>query len=216
MQYATGLATGSVKAARALRKGVETLKPEEADLIMRELKKGSIGGAMLITGYLLPDVFGGYYQKGQKRERDDVHYGAMRVGDIEIPSFVLHNPLLETLQLGATIRRVSDSKLRKKDQENQGITAGILAGALGLIEEIPFVREMAEVTKAMDVHERGAFFGELGKSLLVPQLLQNIAKATDQDVEEGVSRRKPESVMEYIETGIPILREDVPLVPIKK
>ncbi len=43
-----GLVSGSIKLAKALRGGVENLRPEEADLIMRHLKKGSIGAAVLL------------------------------------------------------------------------------------------------------------------------------------------------------------------------
>jgi hypothetical protein len=209
MQYAVGLITGSARFAKAVAGGLENLNPEEAELIMRNLKKGSIGGALLISGYLNSDKIGGYYQPG-KRDSKDVKFGSVRIGNIDIPSYLIHNPALETLQIGATIRRVQDSYLRKRDTEKQGIGAGITAGALGLTGEVPFVREMGEVTKAFNPQERGAFFGEMGKSLLVPEAVQWAAQYQDKNTQGDVTKRQPDTIMQHIETGIPWLREEVP------
>ncbi len=205
MEYATGSITGNVRLARALRRGIDTLPPEEADLIMRQLKKGSIGAAMLLTGYLLPEFIGGYYQPHEKRDPGDV-----KVGEIgPVPKSLLHSPLLEALQVGSTVRRVAESSLTKRHPEEQGAMTGIVAAALGLTEEVPAVREMLEVVKAFDPRERGAFFGELGKSF-VPQLFQAIARQMDKDSEGEVIPRKPGTVLEHIETGVPGLRQNVP------
>lgn len=217
LQYSTGLVTGSAKLANALRKGVDKLPPDEADLIMRHLKKGSIGAAVMLLGYLNPEVVGGYYQQGQKRHPDDVKFGTVRLYGTDIPSFLLHNPLLETLQIGATIRRVSESKLKKKDPDEQGLTAGVMAGALGLVEEVPFMREMIELNKLFNSREKNAFAGEMAKSFVVPQLIQNIANMTDKDeptvwnilMGQDTVRRAPETIVEHIETGIPGLRQTV-------
>lgn len=200
MQYATGTVTGGARLARAYARGIETLRPEEADLIMRQLKKGSAGGAVMLLGFLNPDVVGGYYQPGKKRAPGDVKAGSIRVYGHDIPSWALHNPLLETLQIGSTIRRVAVDKMGS-------IPLGLAAGALGLIEEVPFVREMLEVSKAFRANERVAFAGELSKSLVVPQAVQWAAQHFDPTTEY----RKPRTVMEHIATGIPGLRETVPV-----
>lgn len=210
LQYSIGSVTGLTRLGFAMRRGVETLRPEEADLIMRELKKGSLGGAVMLLGYFNPEVIGGYYQQGEKRKKGDVKVGAVRLFGTDIPSFLLHNPLLETMQIGATIRRVADAKVKKSSAETKGTAEGLYAAALGLTEEVPFAREMLEVTKAFNPREKGAFFGELGKSLFIPQFVQWAASDTDRDVHGNVIKRKPETVMQHIETGIPGLRQDVP------
>lgn len=210
MQYAFGLATGNVKLAKAFSKGIETLKLEEADLIMRHLKKGSLGAAVMLTGYFLPDVFGGYYQQGEKRKKTDIPPDATRVGGVNIPSYYTHNPLVGTAQLGSTVRRVAESKLRKSDKDKQGLTAGMLAGAIGLADATPFVRETTEISKLMNTHERGQWLGEMAKSLLVPQALQSLAQYTDKDAQGNPIKRKPTSIPQAIESGIPGLRKDVP------
>ena len=164
----------------------------------------------MLLGYFSPNIVGGYYQAGEKRKKDEAKPGTVKIGGVSIPSFLLHNPLLEVLQIGATVRRVADSKLRKKDKESQGIGPGVWAGALGLSEQIPFVRETMEVTKAFNPHERGQFLGELGRSLLVPQIVQWIAQHTDKDAKGNLIARKPATAMQRIQVGIPGMRERVP------
>lgn len=211
IEYATGALTGSYRLAQALRGEVEKLPPDQADMIMRKLKKGSLGGMGLLLGFLLAASIGGYYQHGKKRDPQDVKSGGMRIGDFDVAKNLLHHPFLETLQIGATVRRVADSKLRKRDEETQGVRAGLAAGGLGLIEEVPFIREMLEVYKAFQPNERGQFVGELSKSLVVPQLVQWMAMQSDKDEEGKVNRRKPDSEVDHIKTGIPGLRQTVPL-----
>ncbi len=84
LEYATGLATGSVKTAQAIRAGVQNLKPEEADMIMRQLKKGSLGSAVMLFGYFAPYLFGGFYQPGEKRQPGDTPYGGAQIGGVEV------------------------------------------------------------------------------------------------------------------------------------
>jgi len=208
--YAAGSVTGSAKVVQALRKGVSDLKPEEADLIMRQLKKGSLGAAVLVLGYLEADNIGGYYQSGTKQKKDAAKYGGLKIFGHDIPRFLVHNPLLEMLQLGATVRKVADSRLHKSDAEPQGIGQGVMAGLLGLVEEVPFVRSMVELAKAFDTRERGRFIGQNVKEAVVPRILQDAAEKMDQDAAGETVKRKPKSVTEYIETGIPGLRQNVP------
>ena len=214
MQYAGGLVSAPLRLANAFRKGVETLPPEQADLIMRELKKGSIGAAVLLLGYFNADNVGGYYQPGEKRKPSDVKAGNLRIFGIQIPSWLMHNPLLETLQVGATVRRVADSKLRKKDPRAQGMAAGIGAAALGMVEQVPFVRSMADFEKLSNPYTRGEFSGEYIKGIVVPSALQQTAQWTD-PIDPRL-RRKPTTLPQHIATGIPGLRQTVPLESIVK
>lgn len=210
MQYAVGSVTGSVRLANALRKGVDTLPPEQAELIMRSLKKGSLGAGLLLIGYFNADSVGGYYQPG-KRDEKDVKAGGVRVFGFELPSYLVHNPLLETMQIGATIRRVADSKLHKKDTETQGTFQGVLAAGVGLGEEVPFVKEMfGELPKLLHPNERGQFFGELAKSLAIPSLVDWVARKFDTDASGEPVKRKPETLGQHLEMGVPGLRQRVP------
>lgn len=220
-QYATGAVTGSARLAAAMKRGVDTLKPEEADLIMRELKKGSLGGAVMLLGFLAPQVIGGYYQQGQKRRDSDVKPGGVRLYGANIPPMLLHNPAVEMLQVGATVRRVADSKLRKKDRSAQGIPAGVMAAGLGLIQEVPFVNETTQISKVFNPNERTQFFGELARSRTEPQVMQWLAQQGDKrgaNMPEAllpwkgeVRARKPDNFKDEMKMGIPGLRKTVPL-----
>ncbi len=212
--YATGAVTGSYKLGRAFAKGTENLSPEEADQILRHLKKGLLGAAVLLLGYFLPDGFGGFYQPGDKRDETDVKFGGVRLFGADVPSYLVHNPLLEVAQLGSTIRRVADSRLKKKDEESQGLSAGVWAGALGLTEEVPFIKTMLSFEKLFDEKKRGQFVGELTKSIVVPQGVQWVAGLTDKDSDGNPRRRKPETLVEHLKTGIPGLRGTVPVAHI--
>lgn len=222
--YIAGLEIGSAKAARALlaEKGIEQLKPEEASLIMRQLTRGSIGTAAVLTGFLLPENFGGSFRPGVAREADDVKALSVRFADHDIPAYLVHNPLVYAMQFGATLRRVADSKLRKKDEEPQGMPPAMMAAMFGLAEETPYFREMIELTKFAEERTAGPAAGKLIKSLAVPLGVQWVAEQMDKGVpfspsEESIPR-KPENIWQQVETGLPGLRQNVPekLEPKKK
>lgn len=189
--------------AKAFGEGVRNLEPEQADIIMRHLKKGSVGAAVFALGFLNPDNVGGVYQPGEKRKPGDVKWGHVRVFGVDIPPYLMHSPLMEVLQIGATVRRVSRSLWKGQEQ---GLGYGVLAGALGISEDIPFVREMSELEKLMNPATRHTFVGEQAKSFVVPAAVQKVAEWTD-----TAPKRKPETVGEHVKTGIPGLRQTVPI-----
>lgn len=204
---AGGLPAGIVK---VLRTGAENMSPAEADQTMRWLKKGSLGAVALLVGYFNPQMFGGYYQPG-KRDEKDVNFGSVRLGSVDVPSMLVHNPLLEVFQLGATVRRVTDSKLRKKDEDTQGLGAGSVAGALGLLEETPFIREPLEISKVFDPAQRTSALGKNAESFLIPSGVQWIARQTDLDAQGNPVKRAPATIMENVQEGVPGLRKNLPV-----
>jgi hypothetical protein len=204
-----GLVAAGAKLAKVAHGGIENLKPEQADVIMRLLKKGSVGLGFLAIGYFNPQSVGGYYKKGEKRRRDDVEAGGLRVLGVDIPKLLVHNPLMEQIQIGATIRRVQDS-YTKGGVEADGMGMGIADAALGLSEEVPLIKTPEMILKAKE-NEAGMkfFLGELAKNTTDPALLQDIARFMDKDKEGRVIKRKPETIVEHIKTGLPVLREQV-------
>jgi hypothetical protein len=211
-QYAFGTVTGGVRAAAALARGVENMKPEQADLIMRSLKKGSIGLAALGVGFFNPQIFGGFYS-GRRDDRE-VQAGGIRVGNMTIPFWLLHNPLLEVLQMGATVRRAMDSTHRG---EHPDFATAAASGILGIGEEVPMVREAMDLGRkafSLNPRTRGQYFGELTKSLAVPQLFQWLAGRSDTpggfSLQADTIKRRPEGVWQHIKTGLPGLRQTVP------
>lgn len=214
--HAFGTISGSYKLARALGEGIEKLHPEEADQIMRHLKKGSIGAAAMLLGFFnpAPNVIqaGGYYQPGEKRQKGDVEAGGLRVFGFNVPKVLAHTPLLEVLQIGATARRVMDAALKKNHGENKAValSSGALAGSLGLAEETPFLGAMFDLHKLKD--SPGSYFGDLAKGIAVPGAINNLATWTDWQNGKMV-KRKPKTFGQRIMTGIPGLRQMVPKAP---
>lgn len=218
IEYTTGLATGSWRIARAARAGFETLDEDQKDVIIRNLKKGTLGagGLAALLGYFTakdsPVKFGGFYQPGEKRKKNDVPAGSVRVFGEDVPSFLLDHPVFQAFQIGATTYRVKDSKIRKGDRDAAGWTTGLGAAALGLIDETPFGREDVEAGQIIggDPSERQYRWGEFVKGLVVPQGVQTLATDTDKDRKGNVIPRKEKTVGEHVESGIPGLREKLP------
>jgi hypothetical protein len=209
-QYAFGSVTGGARLAGAVARGLDNLKPEEADQIMRSLKKGSVGAALLALGYFNSENVGGYYQPGQHRDDKDVKAGGLRVFGVKLPPILLHSPAMECLQFGATIRRVSDSYLDRKHLDKQGTASGVFAAALGLTEEVPFVKQTVDIGKLFDPKEREGYLSQYARDLFVPQGSSQAAQFFDKDAQGNPIKRKPEGVIESIKTGIPGLRQQVP------
>lgn len=209
VSHSIGAIAGPVEVARAYARGVETLKPAEADAIMRHLKDGSMGAAVMAIGYFGVTGIGGYYQPG-KQNKKDIEPGEVRIFGINIPPALLHNPLLEMLQVGATIRHVMDSKLRVHDTEKQDLTAGLAAAAVGIVKEVPFVREVTDLDKLLDPYERPNYAARMAGDLAVPQAVSQIARFTDKDQLGETIKRKPESLIEGVKANIPGLRQQVP------
>jgi hypothetical protein len=186
-------------------KGMKGLTPEQADYIMRNLKKQAVGAALLAMGYFSAHQIGGYYQPGEQRGKDDPEAGGMKVWGVNVPKYLVHNPALEMLQIGATIRHIADSK--KKGEGTIG--AGVFAGAKGMVGEVPFFDAPMRVAEGLKTADSARqYLGENVRDALIPPDLQRYAKANDP---EQVFKRKPDGFLDAIKTGIPGLREQVPL-----
>ncbi len=194
---------GGFKAAYALRKGVEKLTPEQKDYVMRALKKQSVGAAFLMLGYFNPQAVGGYYSG--KRKRGDLEAGDLRVMGISMPHWMLHTPLLEALQFGATIRRARD-KSRPKDVRSW---TGTLPAMKGVASQIPFVSTPDQLMRAVRTWDGFVKYVDgQAQSVIEPQLMKEIAEWTDYKNGKAV-KRDPKTFMEFLKTGVPGLREEV-------
>lgn len=214
MQYIGGSLFGLSRAAKAYKAGIETLRPEQADAIMRNLKKGTLGAitAATLLGFYGYKQIGGYYQKGEKRDEEDVKPGEMRAFGVDIDKQYLHHPLFEALQFGATMARVATSKLHKKDEDVQGVGSGSLAATIGLMEEVPFVREMADVQGIADSNTRSQALARQATGMVVPQVVSQISRDTDtKDAAGEPIKRKPDGLKQNFEMTIPGLRQNVPV-----
>lgn len=221
--YVGGVPMAMANIAKAYKAGLENLTPEQAETILRQIKKGSIGTGLLALGFFNPQIAGGYYQPGQKKREDEAEFGHFKIGDFQVPSWMTHTPFFEAIQFGSTLRRVSDAQLTKNG-DPQGLMAGATAAALGLLEEVPFVNEMMHVASLREKGGAAKFMNELVKSSVVPSLLDFAARQTDPNNPDGISpsehpidylnlpakKRETPDLTSTIKSGIPIARQTLP------
>lgn len=218
-QFVFGSVTGSVKLAQAIYNGIEKLHPDEADQIMRHLKKGSIGAAVMALAFMNPQgVFeaGGFYSHGEKRKRTDLEPESLRVYGVDLDKHWLHNPLYLAMQVSATARRAMDEHLHPHGKE-KGVGGAALAALMGLGESVPFAKIFEDTAKLFDDNTRPHMFAEMLKSDTIPQAVQWLAKTQDEDEAGKPIKRKPsfkkgdlEGTIQTMKAGIPGLRQDVP------
>jgi hypothetical protein len=168
----TSYSVGGLKGLLVLRNGIKDLTPDQADYVMRNLKKQSLGAAVIALGYFLSGSIGGFYQRGDKRDENDVQAGGLRVLGVDMPKWMIHTPLLEMLQIGATLKRVQDDY---ENKEKEGTAASVLAATKGVVEEVPFARSPEEALKALSSPDNfKKYFRDLGESMINPQLTKEI------------------------------------------
>lgn len=197
--YSLGLANALLKFRRA-GWDANKLTPDEADSIMRSLKKQFVGQALFWMGYGFADKVGGYYQQGEKRKEGAPGAGEVQLFGRNIPHFFLHSPAMEVMQLGATFRHVMDAHA---DYSTLGkLGSGALAGAAGLSQQVPFIETPATIADAAKSDRKfGKFTANTVGGMFIPPVAKKIAEFQDSGV-----KRKPGSMGEDIEMMIPATR----------
>lgn len=200
----------------AFTKGIENIPDDQKEIILRNLKKGSLGIAALALGYFNPQTFGGFYQPGQKRKEDDAEAMGLKLFGEKVPAWLVEAPIFQAMQIGATVRRVKDEKVKG---EEKGIGEGLWAGASGLVQDIPLASQPVRIAQLFGKQsERQYYLGELAKSTVDPAILTYLAKVTD-PADQGNpirkmlapenKRKSPKTIMEHIKSGLPFLREEL-------
>lgn len=213
-----GTVTGSLRAANAYVKGIDSLPPEQADAIMRQLKKGLIGNAILLTGYLGYKSIGGFYHQNDKRSKSDVQPGYYRVGSTDLPPATGHSTAGMLLDVGSTIHRVEDElQSAAKGGGKKGIGSGILAATSGLTKELPAVPAISGVATALESEDGFMrYIHEMITSTTTPGISQHVAKLKDtpgsfpSNILKPATRRSPQTNLDAVKMGVPGLREQVP------
>jgi hypothetical protein len=204
IEGATGLEVGGTKAVMAYIKGIENLPPEQANIIVRQIERGVVGTAMIATGMLLHKSLGGFYQQGEKRKKNEPAPHEIKIGDTTLPQAISHHPYIELMQVGATFMEVLDSRIKGKPV---GWGIATVRTITGLLDALPFVRTSKDLESLRRDPEK--FFRETAENILVPQLSQQIAKATDTDVQGKPVKRQSDTIGEQLESGVPVLRKDL-------
>jgi hypothetical protein len=187
LNYVFGSLTGGGRAVGTLlsKHYAETIAadPVKADAIMRAMKKGTVGGVMLALGWTYAGSIGGYYQRGDNKDKEKIQSGGLKIDGLdvprwlgggphgEIPRFLLHNPLLECLQLGATVRHIAEAHFSKKNPETKGMGAGVFGALTGLLGETPFLQGASNLAKSGETGG-SEYLKKTGENLAVPQAVQ--------------------------------------------
>jgi len=210
MNYSFGSLRTLEVIGRAITGHLNDMTPEQADSLMRSLKKGTIGAAMMSLGFFAPGLAGGYYQRGVKKDEDEAGWDELMIGGVRIPTWATHFPLFEAIQLGATMRQVMDRDIDKDKTSEQALSDGIIKSARGMIDEIPLFRTPEEITEGV---ESGDFLNKIvypEMRSMIPIGVQEISAWTDTDQDSKTVKRKPEDFLENMEYGLPSLRQNVP------
>ena len=211
---AFGSVTGSIDALRVLvsKDGLKNLTGHEADNIMRSLKKGSMGLAVLALGYYAGQA-GGFVQSTGFFQPDDKKKGikpeTLTVGGVELPPWIQHTPVGLVFEMGATLRKVNDAYTVKG--KSGGFVAGAASAALGAAKKVPFLEEatrLGEATRTSD--SAGLFIDDLIQSLIIPPDVRKLAQMGDKNEAGKPVQRKATDLEQTIEENIPGLRETVP------
>lgn len=203
-----GTVTGGTRAAYAYLKGIKELPPDQADAIMRQLKKGLVGNALLLYGYLAYQNIGGFYQKGEKRSQQEVQPGMFRIGGVDMGRAFSHSTAAMLMEIGATLRRVEKKK---------GIGDATIAAGSGVVKQLPFVPVVTQGVDALDT-EQGfhKYINNLVAGSLTPGISQHMAKVLDtpgtfpKNIMQPANVRSPKTLKDTVKAGIPVLRKDVP------
>lgn len=217
-----GAAKGAFKLAEvAWREGVKNtikgMKPEEADYILRAWKKQGPGLAMALLGFLRPQNFGGYYQKGKKKDEEGPQTGEVMIMGRRIPRWATHIPMLEVAQFGATTRQVMNKMLEKGESRTGAAVEGGLHAGWELTKEVPFVSQPQRIYGAFDAPNKrasiGKFLGGEARSM-VPGAIQQGTQYFDKGPSGRPVKRKSEGFADEFSQGVPGLRQRVSIGPL--
>ena len=171
-----GLIKGAAGVVEAYRKGIESLTPEQADSVMRQLKQGTLGTALWLIGWYGYSQFGGLYSKfdpNKQRNQGDLVSDEMSVGGKMIPKPVQHALPLEIIQFAATARRVYDHyKIDKDKSTPEAIEKAGLASIGALSEQIPVIETIGHTIGAFNDPYEAKKLEEDAKRRVMPQILR--------------------------------------------
>lgn len=190
-----GLIKGAAGVVEAYRKGVESLTPEQAESVYRQLKQGTLGTALWLIGWYGYSNFGGLYSKfdpNKKRDEGDLVSDEMSVGGKMVPKPVQHAIPLEIIQFAATARRVYDNYKEDKGKSTpEAIEKAALASIGALSEQIPVVETVAHTIGAFNDPYEAKKLEEDAKRRFQPQILRETGVIEDD--KKGIWDEDPES-----------------------
>ena len=187
-----GAPVAATRIGMAYWKGVETLAPLQREAIIRQLVKGSVGGAGLLWAYYNHDKVQAFFKA--------------------VPTWFQHTPMAMVMNEGSylwdlqhgTKTEVKDATSELKYMAKSGI---------------PFMYTVSDAVDALNAHDSTAllkWINNMTQSTVVPQLSTQIAKNMDKpgtfpaSMANRPTYRVARNPVEAIKLGIPGLRTTVP------
>jgi hypothetical protein len=192
-----GLIRGGLKVTEAYRNGIESLSPQEADAVMKQLKQGSLGTALWLIGWFGAASFGGLYSKydpEKEKKEGTLAHDQMEVGGVMLPKPVQHALPLETIQLAATMRHIYDNYKYRKDASTFEAMYEAGMGSIGaLAEQIPVIETGAHLFGAFNNPYEAGKLKEDVKRRFQPQILRETGVIPKDEKQSGgkAPKQKP-------------------------
>lgn len=195
--------------------GISQLSPERADALLRNLRKGQVGMALMLAGYFNPNMFGASPVKTKgTEEQSGLEEGEVKLFGLEVPKLFVDNPYLMTMRVGSTLGQLYQNY--RYDDYNvvaSSMCAAAKTGYTYATNELPLLSTPTNAVKSGEALITGKdymnwwLYGQV-KASIEPGALQNIAEIQDSDnwwsgvIGKG-NKRKPSGFVETLETGIP-------------
>ena len=189
------------------------MKPEEADYVMRIMKKQGLSAGLAAFGWFGYKQFGGYKNTAIKKKEDDLNPNDVMIYGEKMPHIMTHTPWFTTLQTFATLHYAYDDYKQNSNvsAENAAGNAG-LSVAKGFGELTPYYSAPKDILRGTESYSSASdFLGGILRSFVIPPDVKNVAEHMDTDENGEPIKRSPKSMLQQITVGIPGLRENVPL-----
>jgi hypothetical protein len=200
------------------KNAVEAITPEQADSVMRNLKRQGVGIAAMTLGAFLYKNLGGMWMPGDNKnpakpeaETIDTRNRSLNLPPVinqgKVTKQVLEHPVMTAMMLGATAAWIAH-------KPGHGWAEGLYEGALATQEKNPFLKPIVEKLEGKPSGPGGLkglekFAGEQVSSMN-PQLIQWAARRLDRTYEGKEIKRTPKTFSDEILQGIPGARKYVP------
>jgi hypothetical protein len=226
-------------AAKAAGKAWHEMTPEQADYIMKNLKKQGVGAALMVAGYLAgPSILGGLEDAFEDDKKGAAEYHSklregnplpshIKVGDTDLNANFSHATPMVAMQAGAQFRAMLDKE--KKPGVFEGLSDVLRIAGSYVAEEAPVFGSLAKTYKYAERDRKlSSVAGNTLAGAVVPGAVQDIAKARDYDPAKDKNPNSPlghfldewggqfsaktrhsKSITEDVEKSIPGLREKV-------
>jgi hypothetical protein len=189
-----------------IQKGVDSLTPDQRDYILRNLKKQGVGVGLFLIGCLAFKNISPFHGSVKKQEDDKE---APKDGEaLGVPRTLSHNPMFDVIRAGGTYMSVRE-EYKRQMKEGGGID-GAYDAATGILKENPYVNTITHSHNSLrNTDGLKMATAEIIANGVIPPDLKRLAEQLDSTTNDTGVKRKPKTIWETLELGIPGLRENV-------